>query len=127
MEVSIISREIIKPTFTTPNHLRTQKLSGLDEVNINKFISIIFFYEKAPKNSDQLKTSLSQTLSHYYPLAGQVKDHLSVDCNDNGVTFVEAQAVAPIDMSNVLKPHEIDPEGQLMPYKEHEMLKDQSV
>ncbi|KAK3211956.1 hypothetical protein Dsin_016662 [Dipteronia sinensis] len=103
MEVSIISREIIKPSSTTPNHLRTQKLSHLDQMNIDTFISIIFFYDKAPKHCDQLKTSLSQTLSHYYPLAGQVKDHLSVDCNEYGVTFVKAQVVAPIDMSNVLK------------------------
>ncbi|KAK4840665.1 hypothetical protein QYF36_015201 [Acer negundo] len=127
MEVSIISREIIKPSSTTPNHLRTQKLSRLDQMNIDTFISIIFFYDKAPKNSGQLKTSLSQILSHYYPLAGQVKDHLSVDCNDNGVIFVEAQVVNPIDMSNVLKRHEIDPDGQLVPCKEHEMLEDQSI
>ncbi|KAI9174006.1 hypothetical protein LWI28_010243 [Acer negundo] len=127
MEISIISREIIKPSSATPNHLRTQKLSRLDQSNIDTFISMIFFYDKAPKNSDQLKTSLSQTLSHYYPLAGQVKDHLSVDCNDNGITFVEAQVVAPVDMSDVLKRHEFDPEGQLVPRKEHEMLEDQSI
>ncbi|KAK0586794.1 hypothetical protein LWI29_012450 [Acer saccharum] len=127
MEISIISREIIKPSSATPNHLRTHKLSRLDQSNIDTFISIIFFFDKAPKNSDRLKTSLSQTLSHYYPLAGQVKDHLSVDCNDNGVTFVEAQVVAPVDMSDVLKRHEFDPEGKLVPRKEHEMLEDQSI
>ncbi|KAL5751642.1 hypothetical protein ACOSQ2_022149 [Xanthoceras sorbifolium] len=126
MEVHVMSREIIKPSSTTPNHLRTYKLSRLDQINIDNFISIIFFYQEAPKNSDdRLKKSLSDTLTHYYPLAGRVKDHLSVDCDDNGVSYVEARVAG--DMSNVFKQPEIDPEEQLIPCNQQEMLKDQSI
>ncbi|KAM3749330.1 hypothetical protein ACB098_05G176300 [Castanea mollissima] len=41
--------------------------------------------------SSVLKQSLSDVLAHYYPLAGRVKDNLTVDCNDKGVLSREAQ------------------------------------
>ncbi|KAL5818276.1 hypothetical protein ACOSQ4_022118 [Xanthoceras sorbifolium] len=126
MEVHVVSREVIKPSSTTPNHLRTYKLSRLDQMNIDIFIPIVFFYQEAPKNSDDLlKKSLSDTLTHYYPLAGRVKDCLYVDCDDYGISYVVARVDG--DMSNVFKQPEFDQEEQLMPCKQHEMLKDQSI
>ncbi|EEF48741.1 transferase, putative [Ricinus communis] len=44
------------------------------------------------RRTQLLKQSLSKTLTHYYPLAGQMKDPLSVDCNDEGVYYVQARA-----------------------------------
>ena len=41
--------------------------------------------------STVLKQSLSDVLTRYYPLAGRVKDNLTVDCNDEGVLYREAQ------------------------------------
>jgi len=42
------------------------------------------------KRSLLLKKSLSDTLVHFYPLAGRVKGNESIDCNDEGVEFDEA-------------------------------------
>lgn len=41
--------------------------------------------------SDLLKKSLSETLSKYYPFAGRLCSGSYVDCNDEGVHFVDAQ------------------------------------
>lgn len=38
-----------------------------------------------------LKQSVSKTLTHFYPLAGRIKGHLSIDCNDQGAYYVEAR------------------------------------
>ncbi|KAL5753849.1 hypothetical protein ACOSP7_022069 [Xanthoceras sorbifolium] len=122
MEVNIISREIIKPSSPTPNHLRSHKISHLDQLNINSYFPMILFYSGVSKNnSHHLKKSLSETLTHYYPLAGRVKDHLSVDCDDYGVYFVEADVAG--DMSDqVLKQPEPQLLEQLMPCKPPEQL-----
>lgn len=37
-----------------------------------------------------LKQSVSKTLTHFYPLAGRIKGHFSIDCNDQGGYYVEA-------------------------------------
>lgn len=44
--------------------------------------------------SDRLKhlrLSLSDTLTHFYTFAGRIKDDLYIDCNDEGVYYVEAR------------------------------------
>jgi hypothetical protein len=38
---------------------------------------------------DRFKKSLSEVLTHFYPLAGRVKEKLYVDCNDEGVHYEE--------------------------------------
>ncbi|MBA0577346.1 hypothetical protein Golob_024628, partial [Gossypium lobatum] len=40
--------------------------------------------------------SLSETLTLFYPLAGRIKDHLSIDCNDEGAYYVEARVNRPL-------------------------------
>jgi shikimate O-hydroxycinnamoyltransferase len=40
--------------------------------------------------SHSLKQSLSETLTRFYPFAGKIKDRLSIDCNDEGVFYLEA-------------------------------------
>ncbi|KAH7557117.1 hypothetical protein ACOSP7_026536 [Xanthoceras sorbifolium] len=116
MEVRIISREIIKPSSSTPSHLRTYKLSLMDQLSIHADFSIILFYSTGAKVSDHLKRSLSETLTHYYPFAGRVKDYFSVDCNDSGVTFLEAGVEGNI--SDILKQPEIDMLKQLLPHEQ---------
>ncbi|VVB01213.1 unnamed protein product [Arabis nemorensis] len=61
------------------------------------YVPVIFFYKAehlatmSPQIiSGKLKTSLSQTLSRFYPLAGRIKG-LSVSCNDEGAVFTEAR------------------------------------
>jgi shikimate O-hydroxycinnamoyltransferase len=40
-----------------------------------------------------LKNSLSKILSIYYPFAGRFKDQLSIECNDQGVSFLVANII----------------------------------
>ncbi|RHN49084.1 putative vinorine synthase [Medicago truncatula] len=52
-----------------------------------------FFYhsnEDSDQNSkiSQLRKSLSQILSKYYIFAGRLKDKITIECNDQGVTFI---------------------------------------
>ena len=105
MEVEIVSRENIKPSCPTPSHLRIFKLSLLDQLIPSPYAPIILFYpandnvsahydqNDIPKRLDSLKKSLSDTLTrfYFYPLAGKIKDDLSIDCNDEGAYYVEAR------------------------------------
>ncbi|GKV14677.1 hypothetical protein SLEP1_g25509 [Rubroshorea leprosula] len=47
--------------------------------------------KNVPRISQHHKTSLSETLTRFYPFAGKIKDHVSIECNGNGAHFVEAQ------------------------------------
>ncbi|GKV37043.1 hypothetical protein SLEP1_g45112 [Rubroshorea leprosula] len=96
MEVQIISKENVKPASPTPEHLRFFKISLFDQLIIFPYASRIYFYP--PTNVldthnkvEVLQKSLSKTLSHFYPLAGKIKDHLSIECNDEGAYFVQAR------------------------------------
>ncbi|KAF9621352.1 hypothetical protein IFM89_020011 [Coptis chinensis] len=172
MDVVVISRETIKPSSPTPHHLRSFKLSLIDQYTIPKFyvplilfksaegdckqcenkrmpdslpeiitdtnqlsngvnnnhpvdysdnsvdhldaqvegqlnqvltspafyIPLILFYPadgdcdkfRNTKMSDQLKKSLSEALTKFYPLGGRIHSNHSIDCNDNGVEYLEA-------------------------------------
>ncbi|KAL9462401.1 hypothetical protein AB3S75_000411 [Citrus x aurantiifolia] len=111
MEVEIISRESIKPSSPTPLDLKTHKLCLMDQFLSNAYAPRVLYY---PLNQDDLssaididhivskrlqllKQSLSETLVHFYPLAGKLTNNFSVDCNDEGVYFVEAVAKSPLN------------------------------
>jgi shikimate O-hydroxycinnamoyltransferase len=103
MEVEIISKEYIKPSSPSPPNLKTHKLSFLDQFFPTVYVPIILFYpmnqstghsvaDIVSQRSQLLKQSLSKTLTRFYPFAGKVKDStLSIDCNDEGVYYVEAR------------------------------------
>ncbi|KAI8002210.1 Stemmadenine O-acetyltransferase [Camellia lanceoleosa] len=107
MKVVVTSRQTIKPSNPTPQHLRQLKLSFLDQIQQPHFVPIIYFYASSNsglnkatndrRRSEKLKESLSETLSWFYPLAGRVKDNLFFDCNDQGVPFFEAQVQSSLD------------------------------
>ncbi|XP_038725610.1 stemmadenine O-acetyltransferase-like [Tripterygium wilfordii] len=94
MEVEIVSRECIKPSATT-HHPETHKISLLDQLVPSTYFPIILFYppnqSSISETSQVLKQSLSKILTLYYPLAGKAKDDLSVDCNDEGVCYINAR------------------------------------
>ncbi|XP_076958417.1 akuammiline synthase 1-like [Bidens hawaiensis] len=105
---NIISREIIKPSSRTPSHLKTYNLSMIDQLQLPIYIPIVLFYpnneicgltphEKAHK----MKRSLSQSLTRYYPFAGRIHTPTTpyVDCNDEGVVFVETKYSSQMSMS----------------------------
>ncbi|PKI55125.1 hypothetical protein CRG98_024416 [Punica granatum] len=98
MEVKIISEELIKPSSSTPQHLRTFKLSLLGQLVLEPYVAATLFYSSNSKEGscldvrvkiDLLKKSLSQTLSRFYPLAGKIRDDFTVECDDGGARFVE--------------------------------------
>ncbi|KAK1439079.1 hypothetical protein QVD17_04894 [Tagetes erecta] len=93
MEMEIISKEVIKPSSPTPNHLKTFKLSLIDQLTLHSYTPILLLYNSHHTNSSHiLKQSLSETLTKYYPFAGRLEnDGVTVDCGDQGVVFVEAK------------------------------------
>ncbi|GFP86940.1 salutaridinol 7-o-acetyltransferase [Phtheirospermum japonicum] len=101
MEFEIISKENIKPSSPTPHDQKTHKLSLLDQIVPPIYVPLVLYYPNLENTSPQnpesisqttqiLKKSLSSTLTNFYPLAGRIKDKLSIDCNDEGVPFTVA-------------------------------------
>ncbi|KAL3537857.1 hypothetical protein ACH5RR_001223 [Cinchona calisaya] len=106
--LEIISKEMIKPSSFTPDHLANLKLSFLDEIAPPIYIPLIFFYQANQLDtckhnaqiSQLLKRSLSNVLVKFYPLAGKISsDQISIDCTDAGALYVEARVHS--DLSEV--------------------------
>ncbi|KAJ9169405.1 hypothetical protein P3X46_017607 [Hevea brasiliensis] len=98
LEIEIISKEIIKPSSPTPDHLHHYKLSFLDQLSPPVYNPLILLYPTDGElkfnnleKYNELKQSLSQILAYYYPLAGRIKDNRFVDCNDEGILYLQAQ------------------------------------
>ncbi|XP_028076282.1 vinorine synthase-like isoform X2 [Camellia sinensis] len=122
MKIDIISRELIKPSSPTPSNLKNYKLSLFDQICPFQYVPLVLFYslEEAPQVqqsevSSILRTSLSNTLTQFYPLAGRVKGESSVDCNDKGVDYIETRVDS--QLSNIIDRPELDVLNQLIPYK----------
>ncbi|CAN0923176.1 Stemmadenine O-acetyltransferase [Linum grandiflorum] len=102
MEIQTISRCHVRPSSPTPPNLKTYNLSGIDQINPSLYGPFIFFYPADPtqppdairSRSFLLKRSLSHILSRYYPLAGKLRNSLSVDCCDTGAYYSEAKIVS---------------------------------
>ncbi|KDP40899.1 hypothetical protein JCGZ_24898 [Jatropha curcas] len=130
MEVQIISKEKIKPSCPTPDHLKTHKLSIIDQLAIQCYVPVIIFYspshnQDSSQISTQLKKSLSETLTHFYPLAGKAINGSFIDCNDDGASFVEANIVG--DMSMVLNQSKIELLRLLLPSKLNENFAEKEI
>ncbi|XP_074266383.1 stemmadenine O-acetyltransferase-like [Silene latifolia] len=100
----IKSKDVIKPFSETANHLKTLQFTFIDQLAPPVLMPLIFYY-KTPiishyNNSETttllLKNSLSKTLVQFYPLAGRVVGNSSIDCNDEGVEFYEADVLASL-------------------------------
>ncbi|KAK4424823.1 Vinorine synthase [Sesamum alatum] len=124
--VQEISRDIVKPSCETPHHLRTLRLSYLDQVVPSFYVSLLFFYQvdelrglttsNHVQIAQKLKQSLSNTLTSFYPLAGSTKGNTLVVCDDSGVEFIEARvntqlmdAIRELDMENLTQYLPVDP------------------
>ncbi|CAA0838883.1 Unknown protein [Striga hermonthica] len=103
--VEITSKEMVKPSSPTPLHLRTLKLSYIDQLLRSAYISFILFYNPShdqtiPNDDDlnrtsrHLKESLSHTLTSFYPLAGRLLDSSTVHCNDAGAELSVARVLS---------------------------------
>ena len=129
MEIQIISKEIIKPSAPTPHHLKTYKLSAVDQLAaFAADIPVVLFYsptdEISSKNSDYLKKSFAKTLTLFYPFAGRIKDDSSIDCNDDGATYIEAHVAG--NMSMILQQPDMDQLEQLQSCKPDENVDEPS-
>ncbi|KAK4429497.1 Stemmadenine O-acetyltransferase [Sesamum alatum] len=99
MDVEIISVERIKPSFPTPNHLRNFKLCLLDHLIPAAYAPVVVYYPNDGAASHcevlerlaVLKKSLSETLTRFFPLAGTIRDDVSIDCDDHGACFTTAK------------------------------------
>ncbi|CAN1174587.1 Stemmadenine O-acetyltransferase [Linum perenne] len=98
MEVSILSREMIKPSSTL--NIQRQpplKLNLLDQLTPSSYSPLILFYQNNNNQtnishiSKQLKCSLSKTISLHYPVSGRVRDNFVIDNFCEGVPFIEAR------------------------------------
>ncbi|XP_062112582.1 stemmadenine O-acetyltransferase-like [Humulus lupulus] len=114
-EVKQISTETVKPSSPTPHHLRHYQLSFLDQLCPKTYNPLVFYYylkddHDITEISNKIKTSLSEVLTLYYPLAGRVINDRFVDCNDEGVSYSVARVISPCSLSdalNNLNPNEI--------------------
>nr|GME04047.1 vinorine synthase-like [Ipomoea batatas] len=120
MKVEVRSKEMVRPSSPTPQNLKNYKLSFIDQLALNVRVPFVFFYDSSSgayshdHTIDELKKSLSKTLSLMYPLAGRVKeDKVTIECNDEGVEFIVAD-VAEI-MSCLLENPEMEKIKQLIP------------
>ncbi|CAG7906646.1 unnamed protein product [Brassica rapa] len=104
---------LVKPESETPNGLYF--LSNLDQ-NIAVIVRTIYCFKSEERGNEEavqvIKKALSQVLVHYYPLAGRLtispEGKLTVDCTEEGVVFVEAEANCKMDeIGDITKP---DPE-----------------
>ncbi|KAJ6690964.1 ACETYL-COA-BENZYLALCOHOL ACETYLTRANSFERASE-LIKE [Salix koriyanagi] len=79
MRVAIVSRKFITPSSSTPPHLRSCKISALDQLIPPVYGGLTCFYPadgniQGAKHSErrkQLEESLSKILTLYYPAAGR--------------------------------------------------------
>jgi hypothetical protein len=92
--------EFVKPSKPTPHIIKL--LSDVDDQDGLRFqIPIIQFYKYDPNMKgkdpvDVIRKALAKTLVFFYPLAGRLREvhgrKVIVDCNDEGVLFIEADA-----------------------------------
>ncbi|KAH7865561.1 hypothetical protein Vadar_008273 [Vaccinium darrowii] len=122
VKIEIVSRESIKPSSPTPDHLRTFGLSLLDQfVPPSVYVPLILYYSydqststvKQAEVSSLLKRSLSDALTLYYPFAGRMTDESSVDCRDQGADFFEARV--DTRLSEFLESPQVEVLSQFVP------------
>ncbi|KAI3811504.1 hypothetical protein L1987_21228 [Smallanthus sonchifolius] len=90
-------------------------LSELDQTGVTTHVPTIYFYKQSPQDwltvLQTLKTSLSSTLVHFSPLAGRLSfiagGRLELECNAQGVQFMEAYADTKLVELDTLLPSPI--------------------
>nr|GMD96663.1 vinorine synthase-like [Ipomoea batatas] len=128
MEVTIVSKERITPSNSTPQSHRYHKLSLLDKLAPHGYTPVLLFYSTTFELEDRynkLRASLAETLNHVCQLAGRVGAKHSVMCNDQGVDLILTKVGE--DMSNVTKHPRIETLRQLLPVKPETTLDEDGV
>ncbi|KAI3504557.1 hypothetical protein L1887_26124 [Cichorium endivia] len=120
MKVTLLSTELIIPSSATPSDLRTYKLSYIDQQIHPHHIPFILYYSYHESTTitqstmtTKLKTSLSKTLTRFYPLAGRLTNNQNaIDCTDQGVQFSVARVEC--DLMNIVRNPVIEELSQLV-------------
>ncbi|KAI9076280.1 hypothetical protein K1719_041775 [Acacia pycnantha] len=129
MRTDIISRKCIKPTSPTPPHLKSFKLSLLDQLSPNIHGNMTLFYSVEggggilsgfSAKSQLLQIALAQTLTRFYPLTGRIRDAATIDCNDDGVLYVEART--DTHLSDFLRHPDFDTLEHFLPSTDKETM-----
>lgn len=104
--------ELVTPSRPTPHE--TKHLSDLDDLrNHHEYTPVVSFFRSAglmPEDTAKaIRAALAEALVHYYPLAGRLRElpggKLVVDCTEEGVVFVAAEAdVRLADLGEPLVP-----------------------
>ncbi|OVA01967.1 Transferase [Macleaya cordata] len=118
MKVEVVSRETIKPSSPTPHHLRTFNLSFLDQI-APPTIDGDHNENYKSRRCDVMKKSLSESLTRFYPLAGRIKDDddSSVDCNDDGVDYLEAKVTNGGGLSQFIQDPDVNVQRRFLPFQ----------
>ncbi|XP_028793388.1 vinorine synthase-like [Neltuma alba] len=120
---------MVKPSSPTSQHLLHYNLSFIDQITPQINNSMVYFFSAGDvrnkfnvnEASDVLKKSLSQVLTHFYPLAGRLRtNNLVVDCNDEGVPYVETRVRC--HLSNVIDNPSPADVSKLLPYDMDEIV-----
>ncbi|KAK9713133.1 hypothetical protein RND81_06G005400 [Saponaria officinalis] len=124
MKLKLISEEIIKPMQPTPTHLRYLKRSLFDHANGPVLMPLVFFHTKHHTLSTstilhRLKSSLPATLSLFYPLAGRAQGKNYIDCNDDGVSYVQAE-LPSTNLSEIVHRADVSLLDKLLPSDDNE-------
>ncbi|XP_038681011.1 acetyl-CoA-benzylalcohol acetyltransferase-like [Tripterygium wilfordii] len=125
MEVQIISQKLIKPSTPTPSHLRNMELSFIDRIAPQAYSHVIFYYpvqrsltiHDGNERCNKLEKSLSEILTHHYPLAGRylAENHM-VECNDEGAEYVELKVRGELSQLLMEEPSDAELSTCFIPY-----------
>ncbi|KAK3437723.1 hypothetical protein EUGRSUZ_C02397 [Eucalyptus grandis] len=121
-KIEVVNTETIKPSSPTPPHLRNFNFCLLDQLAPPFYVPVVLFYlgpdqKAAPDSalvSGNLKTSLAQALSLFYPIGGRVKGNAGINCNDEGALYMEAKG--RVELSKVLSNPDMDQLQQSLPF-----------
>eukprot|EP00249_Psilotum_nudum_P027309 c34836_g1_i1 orf=429-1775(+) len=107
MKISIKSARLVRPAAETPHRLLWN--SNIDLVIPRIHVPTVYFYEPDGSSNffscEALRNSLAKALVTFYPMAGRLKSdkngRVEIDCNGEGILFVEAATEASIsDFAN---------------------------
>ncbi|KAF3445236.1 hypothetical protein FNV43_RR14930 [Rhamnella rubrinervis] len=113
-EVKRYDPQLVVPSKPTPREVK--KLSDVDDQEGTKLlVPAIWFHKNDDKPSMEgkdpvrvIKDALGRVLVYYYPLAGRLKrganGELMVDCNEEGVLFIEADADVTLQQLGTIQP-----------------------
>ncbi|KAL9267257.1 (13S,14R)-1,13-dihydroxy-N-methylcanadine 13-O-acetyltransferase AT1-like protein [Drosera capensis] len=117
IRVEAISKETIKPSVPTPEHLKSFRFSFLDQLSPIVYTPLILFYPKKDgcELLPRLKNSLSETLTKLYPLAGRICGNMTIECDDQGILYLEARVNS--SMADFLRAPSVASLGGFLPRK----------